>query len=510
MRLILIYFIFIFYYFTNSLYEEDYIIFPLKKIKINPNKLYDDTLDISSEIINILIPNNIYVSLKISSSKIEFNSFLSFTQSFLSIGKDSFISNNTITYNINNSSSSKIISNITVFNLDTRKYEKVTHFQESIYFPNSYFEIEFESMNCFSYLNEELKFSIFGLDLNRNKIQQSLIKGILDKYQNILKKSYFSIIFKNDSNIFQINSENFRDNNDYDIDGEILIGIPPHEYYKNIYFSHELIEINTQCSRDQLSWIIRFDSVYTEDSKNNIFNYFIFDKMTYYDFDQYFGVFYPEINPIYVPHSIFDYYMNNYFDKHLNKECLKRGRPLYNKYLTSVLFKRMQIFVYCDKSKIADISKFYDEFPSLNLKNIYFKDIFVFKGKELFLEDKKYIYFMLIPEFTKNNKFLLGRMFMSKYQFVFNYDTKTIGYYNKNLSYIKNNWNESDNEENNNNNNYYYKSNLFILIITIILFLIIFGICIYYVVNYLQKNNNNEKQALELSYMKKEDSNENL
>jgi hypothetical protein len=104
------------------------------------------------------------------------------------------------------------------------------------------------------------------------------------------------------------------------------------------------------------------------------------------------------------------------------------------------------MFVYCNKSKIKDLSEFYDEFPTLNLKNTFLKETFFIQGKELFIEDDNYIYFILLPEFTKNNKFLLGKMFMTKYQFTFNYDTKTIGYYNKNLSKIICKKNETKNK----------------------------------------------------------------
>ena len=354
-------------------------------------------------------------------------------------------------------------------------------------------------MNCFSYLNKKnVKCSFLGLDLNREKNKKNLFKVFFEKYKNYGKKSYFSIFFKKKVDIFEQN------NNNDNINGEILLGIPPHEYYKNKFFEKELIEINTQCSKDYLSWTIRFDSVYIEDIKNNSIKYFNFKKASYYDFDQYFGLFSPEINPLYIPNSVFNYYIDNYMNKYLNKECFKKGSLLYNKYLINDLFKDTQTLIYCDKTKILDISKFYGDFPSINFKNINFKEIFSFGGKELFLEDNNYLYFMIFPEFTKNNKLILGRIFMSKYQFTFNYDTKTIGYYNKNLSNFNYNYSIKDK---NNNLNYSNNKNIFIIIILIFLFASVLCFAIFCIKKYLFKYNKYEKQALELSYIRKIDEN---
>ena len=490
--------------------EENYLLFPFKKIHIN-NIIENKTLDISSEIANILIPNNIYLSLKVGSSQKLINSFLTFSQSFLSIGEGNCIPENEDIINLNDSLSYKEISNITEHNIDVRNYAKLLHFTENIIYPNNLQEISMTNFNCFYYISQQItKCSKFGLDINKDKKRQNLFSAILAKNKNI-KKSYLSFSFKNISDIFNKNIKN-NDNNTKDInninEGEILLGIPPHEYYKDKFLEKELIEINTESTRELLTWMIRFESVYVEDIHNNSIKYFTFNKVSYYDIDQYFGTFAPEINPIYVPFSIFDYYFSIYFSKYLNKVCFKRGRPLYNKYLTNNDFKKMQIFIYCDKTKIESLSNFYDEFPSLNLKHTFFKQIFVFTGKELFLENNNYLYFILLPEFTKHNKFILGRIFMSKHQFTFNYDTKTIGYYNKNLSIINNDdyYNDDKQSLSDNNNNKNKLTFIIIFILFVSLLLIILGFVIKYIFQkYAFHKIKYEKEALELSYMKKGD-----
>ena len=485
--------------------EEHYLLFPFKKICIN-NRIENKNLDISQEIANLLIPNNIYLSLKIGSSHKLINSFLTFSQSFLSIGEDNCIPNNETIIKLNDSLSYKEISNITIQNIDVRNFEKLLHFTENIIYPNNSQEINVTKFNCFYYITQQItKCSKFGLDINKDRKRQNLFSAILGKYKNI-KKSYLSFKFKNISNIFNKNIQK-NDNNTNDInEGEILLGIPPHEYYKDKFLEKELIEINTESTRDLLTWMIRFDSVYVVDMHNNSVKYFIFNKQSYYDIDQYFGIFAPEINPIYVPFSIFDYYFSNYFSKYLNKICFKRGRPLYNKYLTNNDFKKMQIFIYCEKTKIKNISKFYEQFPSLNLKHTFFKQVFTYTGKELFLEDNNNLYFILLPEFTKHNKFILGRIFMNMHQFTFNYDTKTIGYYNKNLSIINNNDNFNDDKQSLNDNNNNKSAFIFIFILFISLLFVILGFAIKYIIKkYVFHKIKYEKEALELSYVKKGD-----
>lgn len=485
--------------------EEHYLLFPFKKIYIN-YRIENKNLDISQEIANLLIPNNIYLSLKIGSSHKLINSFLTFSQSFLSIGEDNCIPKHEAIINLNDSLSYKEISNITKQNIDVRNFEKLLHFTENIIYPNNSKEINVTNFNCFYYITQQItKCSKFGLDINKDRKRQNLFSVILGKYKNI-KKSYLSFKFKNISNIFNKNIQK-NDNNTNDInEGEILLGIPPHEYYKDKFLEKELIEINTGSTRDLLTWMIRFESVYVVDMHNNSVKYFTFNKVSYYDIDQYFGIFAPEINPIYVPFSIFDHYFSNYFSKYLNKVCFKRGRPLYNKYLTNNDFKKMQIFIYCDKTKIKNISKFYDEFPSLNLKHTFFKQVFTYTGKELFLEDNNYLYFILLPEFTKHNKFILGRIFMNMHQFTFNYDTKTIGYYNKNLSIINNNDNFNDDKQSLNDNNNNKSAFIFIFILFISLLFVILGFAIKYIIKkYVFHKIKYEKEALELSYVKKGD-----
>ena len=91
------------------------------------------------------------------------------------------------------------------------------------------------------------------------------------------------------------------------------------------------------------------------------------------------------------------------------------------------------------------------------MKSLAFETIFNLTYEDLFIFDEinnKYIFCIINSRYVSN--WILGAIFLRKYQFTFNVDTKTFGYYksmnnNKNINY--------DNNDNNNNNELNKKEN---------------------------------------------------
>ena len=73
-----------------------------------------------------------------------------------------------------------------------------------------------------------------------------------------------------------------------------------------------------------------------------------------------------------------------------------------------------------------------DKFPKLKMTNIILETNFSFTGKELFYEGDDYYYFKMHFMSFSSVGWVIGQLFIRKYQFIFNYDKKTIGYYNDN------------------------------------------------------------------------------
>ena len=87
--------------------------------------------------------------------------------------------------------------------------------------------------------------------------------------------------------------------------------------------------------------------------------------------------------------------------------------------------------IICNKNRLEDygIQKFYLEFPSLNF---YFKLInytFSFNSIELFKESKDIIYFLICKQKNTVDNWIFGKIFMKKYQFIFNSEMKTMAFY---------------------------------------------------------------------------------
>ena len=110
-----------------------------------------------------------------------------------------------------------------------------------------------------------------------------------------------------------------------------------------------------------------------------------------------------------------------------------------------------------------------ESFPDLFFEKKEFETIFNLTYEDLFILDEsnnKYIFLILNSRLNKN--WILGSVFLRKYQFTFNTDSKTIGYYKSMNENIDENENinddtsdkndeeeenkEKENEENNNNN----------------------------------------------------------
>ena len=82
---------------------------------------------------------------------------------------------------------------------------------------------------------------------------------------------------------------------------------------------------------------------------------------------------------------------------------------------------------YCKSSEFKqnDI----DNFPILNFYHFEYNFTFSFKGSDLFFENNGYTYFLIVFDRYDYRSWKLGKVFLKKYQLIFNPDSKTINYY---------------------------------------------------------------------------------
>ena len=152
-----------------------------------------------------------------------------------------------------------------------------------------------------------------------------------------------------------------------------------------------------------------------------------------------------------------------FFDELINeKKCFvefvvdKRDNTQYNVY-------------YCNKASTEKIIENY--FPTIYFEMKQFQKTFELNYTDLFKEKNDKIYFLVYFKTNSyfSNYFEIGSIFLKKYFFTFNQETKMIGYYNEDLPGGKKNKNR------NNNDNILFFSNYKYLVISIGVLIIIFG-----------------------------------
>ena len=265
---------------------------------------------------------------------------------------------------------------------------------------------------------------IIGLQIEKENKSLNFINIL--KSKNIITNYFWSIKFKN------IN------------EGIIVVGDLPHNYDKNNYEEKNLHFINTYSVKNKIYWGIHISSI-------KFSGLTISDNMP--------GRIEPKILEIIGSYeyiiSIEKLFFQNYIDN--NKIC----RRIWD------IIEGEEIFRFiCEKDKFnkTDI----DEFPPLTLINVEMNYSFIFYGKELFQEKEDKIIFQIVAKNGRTDgEWILGRIFLSKYQVIFDNENNLVGLY-------------KINNENTQNGNKNKNLNLFIiLIILIIILLFLIGSFIY-------------------------------
>lgn len=333
---------------------------------------------------------------------------------------------NDTNYVFNKSLSNSFIK-VSASNISTSEYSKGFLGSDNLYF---YTDIECKNKTLFESFpiilpsdeNQLLILNIGLQILNENDNSKALIYNL--KSRKIINNSIWSIKF----NRFN--------------EGIIIFGRAPHEYENknSIYNKNNLIFINTINDNNKLFWGFNFDSVKISNlaADKNIKG---------------------KINPIF--HGFISSYNflleveNFYFKQYENENiCFRSNINIENNFYIKIV---------CLKEKFNE--KDIQQFPLLSFFNSEFNYSFIFQGRELFLEEEENIVFNI---FFKNglseDEWIIGRIFLMKYQVVFDNDNKLIGFYKNNDCKI-NCENKKINEEKNRN---------YLVWILIVVFLLLF------------------------------------
>ena len=159
-----------------------------------------------------------------------------------------------------------------------------------------------------------------------------------------------------------------------------------------------------------------------------------------------------EIEGIEIPYDFYEI-INEEFFNYYYKNNICSNEDIYNYYII--------ISCYSNNFTSNDINKF----PKIefSIKEIRFN--FSFSGEELFYKKENKFYLKLIPKIESNQyEFKLGRMFLKKYNVIFNADSKTMTFYRF----------KSINNKSDKNNEYTHKKNGFLIFLSYFFIGIIF------------------------------------
>ena len=251
--------------------------------------------------------------------------------------------------------------------------------------------------------------------------------------------------------------------NDY-----LVIGCSPHEFtipetgekiFQDLNLDEDFHNINDQIFIDTRKMEIIFDDIYTTSNISNLEK----DK-SLNDFYYKFGFLNTNIGCIIGTFEYRRYLENIFFKDYLyNNKC---HNETFKQRDNSVL--QTFYYFYCDDSLYKEIK---NSFKPLVFKKVDLSENFILNFHDLFLKINGYLAFLVIfrNDFYSNTKWILGSPFLRKYQFVYDFGNKQIGYYyDKNRKEI---YDEEENEINNSNNEKNNKFWIYFGYISLIVFL---------------------------------------
>ena len=193
-----------------------------------------------------------------------------------------------------------------------------------------------------------------------------------------------------------------------------------------------------------LPWSIRFNKIYfmAKDNKEILVQSY---SLAYLVFN--FGL-------IKGPEKYKNFILNNYFQELINQNICKMEiteKTSFDRKATPINNNGTFTIFTCDKEIFK--KNYIQKFPSLKLKQDGFNFIFELTYKDLFKEINNKYYFLVIFPGDESSVWILGIPFLKKYEFVYDYDSDTIGFYTNFKENIKRNkLNKTKNIEMDNSN----------------------------------------------------------
>ena len=424
---IFLYFITIIVNLNNSLGSENYsIIFPFITIK-NKDPELTSSLNITNmnNIMKNILLNDIYI-------KIELGTPPQIINLRISVNIDDFFITKKNTkfeeiYSIKNGS-----FYFEEFKSSTFNYQ--TEDRGHLYFSDRHFS-EYVKDNFYFYSTNNKKIIIpnfpFFLAYKVNGPHHGImgLKGGIstdnrrDDIFQLLKNN--SLIKNNIWYLYYIN------NNIYN--GSLIIGNYPHndeniyKLGKNVFLKvNHFRKVYTTLNGKNLEnqWGLTFDKIYL---KNTTISPYIDEEILNDCQDCKNAMLNPNIGVIIGPNKFKFLFERVYLNKYLNyRKCFQ---PILEMKINKK--KKSYYYYYCDASYLQDMKK---DFKPIIFEHKEFKFNFSLDFDDLYVQKNNYIFLKIIFESNMRTDWVLGNTFFCKYLFIFNSDSKEIGFYSQNIN----------------------------------------------------------------------------
>ena len=235
-------------------------------------------------------------------------------------------------------------------------------------------------------------------------LPKGINNGLTDSKINFIKQLKNKKIIDNYYWYIHYNKEN---------SAELVIGAAPHEINPEKYPEEDLYMIHAKLINDLFFWEIEFNTAEIYDINSNK-RYSLSNKNAVLSLND---------NYIFCPKEYYKNIISIFFKPYLDSfKCKKEVVYKYDSKYT---------VIYCHRRNFTenDLKKF----PILSLKSVDLNYIFNLDYKDLFYKTKNVYIFKIINE-EGFNIWKFGKIFLEKYQFVFNYDSKMFGFYHKHES----------------------------------------------------------------------------
>lgn len=197
--------------------------------------------------------------------------------------------------------------------------------------------------------------------------------------------------------------------------GKFVIGGLPHELFPKKYSLYDFESTSSYESKIIIgrAWRLNVNKIYIDKEQDKNINYL--NKVITFQYEIY--------------HIISNFEFLFDIESLLMDDLIKEGKCFSSSFSQHLYNNNNLSFFYCNKTAKETL---YEKLPNLKFSCVELDYVFELTAEELFYEKGDYIYFnILFNKYESNTPWIMGQIFTSKYNFVFNSDYRQIGFYKK-------------------------------------------------------------------------------